>query len=256
MKFEMKSTNAMIVAMLGIAALAAAFWILALSPKREEAKELGTQVEEVKASLAQHRAEIAQALDARGEFDTDYQQLVVLGKAVPGGDDTASLLVQLNQIAKRAGVKFNEFSLESGGGGEAPPPPAPAPEGSGATPASPPEVAASTLPLGAAIGPAGLAAMPYTLTFEGDFFHIADFIEGLDSMVKTTNGKVAVNGRLLTIKGFSLAAGSGGFPTLEATFDVTAYLTPPSQEVTGEATPAASVSSTATPASTTLGGTP
>ncbi len=46
--------------------------------------------------------------------------------------------------------------------------------------------------------------MPYTLTFDGDFFQIADFIKGLDSLVKTTNEKVAVDGRLMTINGFTL----------------------------------------------------
>ena len=69
-------------------------------------------------------------------------------------------------------------------------------------------MAASTLPLGAAIGPAGLAVMPYELTFTGDFFRVADFIEGLDSLVETTNAKVGVDGRLITIDGFSLDADS------------------------------------------------
>ena len=70
--------------------------------------------------------------------------------------------------------------------------------------------------------------MPYTLTFDGSFFQIADFIEGLDSLVETTNDNVAVDGRLITIDGFSLAADpAGGFPALQATFSVTTYLTPP-----------------------------
>ena len=72
--------------------------------------------------------------------------------------------------------------------------------------------------------------MPYTLTFNGDFFQIADFIKGLDSLVKTENAKVAVDGRLITIDGFSLASDpDAGFPALEATFSVTTYLTPPNR---------------------------
>ena len=61
--------------------------------------------------------------------------------------------------------------------------------------------------------------MPYTLTFDGDFFQVADFIKGLDSLVKTENEKVAVDGRLLTVNGFSLAADAdeASFPALEAT---------------------------------------
>jgi Tfp pilus assembly protein PilO len=247
---KMTSTNRVVVAMLAVAVLAGAFWMLALSPKREEAKELGAQVEELKASLAQHEAEIADAEEARDEFGDNYQQLVVLGKAVPGDDDTASLLVQLNRISRGAGVRFNDFTLSSEGEGEAP---TPAPVS--ASPASPTEVAASTLPLGATIGPAGLAVMPYTLAFDGDFFEMADFIKGLDSLVKTENEQVAVNGRLMTISGFSLSPDSNkGFPHLEATFGVTTYLTPPDQGVTAGATP--SGPGAAVPVASVTGGAP
>ena len=38
---------------------------------------------QVEASLAQHQAEVAAAEEARKQFPVDYQQLVVLGKAVP-----------------------------------------------------------------------------------------------------------------------------------------------------------------------------
>lgn len=262
MKLQMSSANKAVVAMLVIVGLAVAFWTLALAPKRDEAKELGAQVSELKATLAQHRAEAAQGAEARKGFPVDYQQLVVLGAAVPGNDETPSLLVQLNRIANRAGVKFSNFTLTSKGG-EAPPPvaSAPSPEGSSPTaaptPVSATEAAASTLPLGATIGPAGLAVMPYSLTFEGNFFHIADFIKGLDSLVKTKNEQVSVNGRLLTIDGFKLDADkNSGFPSLQATFGVTTYLTPPGQGTTAGATPSAPAAATATPASTTLGGTP
>lgn len=252
----MGSSTKLIVAMVSVAALAVAFWMLALSPKREEAKELSHQIANTRESLAQHRAEVAQGLAARREFAVDYQQLVVLGKAVPGDDDTASFIVQLNRISHRAKIRFQAFNLSSSGGGSEE---APVPAGeAGAAPASPTEVAASILPLGASIGPAGLAVMPYTLNFKGgDFFHMADFIKGLDSLVKTENSKVNVDGRLITIDGFSLAADAeDGFPTLEATFEITTYLTPPSQGVTAGATPATPPPATGTPAASTTGGAP
>jgi Tfp pilus assembly protein PilO len=264
----MTSTNRVIVFALAVVVLAVAFWMLLLGPKRDEASKLDVKVEKVEESLAQHRAEVAQAVEARQEFAADYQQLVVLGKAVPGDDDTASLLVQVNRIADDAGVSFRTLTLDAAEGAEAAPAPvAPAPEAPSAegsapesSPASltsPTEVAASTLPLGAAIGPAGLGVMPYALTFEGDFFHIADFIKGLDSLVKTENAKVSVDGRLITVNGFSLAPDtSGGFPSLVATFSITTYLTPPTEGITAGATPEAPAPETATPAATTTGGTP
>lgn len=250
------STNRLIIAVVAIAALAGAFWMLALSPKRKEASDLSLKVTQAREALSQHQGEAAQAEAAEREFPRNYEQLVVLGKAAPGDDDAASLLVQLNRIAAESKVRFQTLTLNgSGESGEAPAAPAPEESESG-TPASPTEMAASLLPLGAAIGPAGLAVMPYELTFTGDFFHIADFIQGLDALVKTENEKVDVHGRLITIDSFSLAPGQGGFPELEASFSVTTYLTPPSQGVTAGATPEAPAPSTSTPAAAITGGAP
>jgi len=249
-KLQVKSSNFLIVAMLGIALLAAAFWVLALSPKRQEASKLGERVEQLEALLAQHRLEAASGAEARKDFPLNYQRLVVLGKAVPGDDDTASLLVQVNRVAMGAGVKFRDIELSEEGSAESEAPPAP----SGEAQVSATEAAASLLPLGATIGPAGLGVMPYTLAFDGSFFTIADLIKGIDSLVKTADEKVTVDGRLLTLDGFALSADPDkGFPALHATFAVTTYLTPPDQGVSAGATPAAPA---ATPVATVTGGQP
>jgi Tfp pilus assembly protein PilO len=244
----------LIIAILAVAALALAFWVLALSPKRDEAKKLGTQVELLEASLAQHQAEVVEGEEARGEFAANYRQLVVLGKAVPGDDDTASLLVQLNRISRAAGAKFKVFTLSAEGSAEEAPAPVTTTSEGGTPVSTPTEAVAATMPLGARIGPAGLAVMPYELTFTGNFFAVADFIEGLDSLVKTNNANVAVSGRLLTIDGFALSGANKGFPQLAASFSVTSYLTPPEQGVTAGAT--ATSPPAAAPVSTTIGGTP
>jgi Tfp pilus assembly protein PilO len=255
MKLQANSANRLIAAVVVLVALALAFWMLALSPKRDKAKELGTQVERLQASLAQHQAEVAEAEAARKEFPAEYQRLVVLGKAVPGGDDVPSLLVQLNRIAAGAGGTFRNIQLSAAGAEAAPAPAAAAaPEGASV---SPTEVAASLLPLGASIGPAGLAVMPYDVTFDGNFFEIADFIKGLDALVKTSPDGVRVDGRLVTIDSFSLEANpKSGFPALQASFSLTTYLTPPSEGVTGGASPTAPGTTAVTPAATTTGGTP
>jgi Tfp pilus assembly protein PilO len=249
MKAELKSRG-FVFAVLGIIALGLFFWILVLSPKREEAKELGAQVTALEGSLSQHEAEIRQGEEAREQFPDEYQRLVVLGKAVPADDETASLLVQVSHIAERTGIEFRTIQLNSSGGSTEAPAAAPA---AGAEPASPTEAAASLLPLGATIGPAGLAVMPYTLTFNGNFSEIADFIAGIDKLVKTSNADVAVDGRLVTLDAFVLKPDpSRGFPALQGTFSVTTYITPPGQSVTGGATPESPADATATPASNTL----
>lgn len=250
---DKKVTNLVVAAMLVVAVFAAAFWILLLSPKKDEAAKLDAQVEQLEASLAQHQSEVTAAEAARRDFPTDYQRLVVLGKAVPSDDETASLLVQLNRIARSSKVRFQTLSLEASSS-EAEPsatPPAAGEEVSAT------EAAASLMPLGAAIGPASLAVMPYQLNFTGDFFEIARFIEGLDSLVKTTNEEVGVDGRLITVNGFTLTENSEThFPELEATFSVTTYLTPPSEGAAAGASPTGPPGAEATPVSTTTGGAP
>jgi Tfp pilus assembly protein PilO len=249
MKLQMSSSNRTIVAVIVLAGVALAFWMLVISPKRDEAGKLEAQAKQLQTSLAQHQAEVAEAEAAKKEFPTAYQHLVVVGKAVPGGDETASLLVQMNHIASGAGGTFRNIALSAAGGGEEA---APATAGSGETPASPTEVAASLLPLGATVGPAGLAVMPYEVTFDGNFFQIADFIKGIDSLVDTKKNQVSVDGRLVTINGFSLEASPDkGFPALQASFALTTYLTPP-EEAAGVPS-AIPTPAEATPAAATIG---
>lgn len=245
----MSSSNRLIVAILVVAALAVGFWVVLLSPKREEADKLSAEVETLEATLAQASSSLAAAEVAKEAFPGNYRQLVVLGEAVPEGDETASLLVEINRIAKASEVRFENIELNSAGGegtaeAVAPPPveSSPAPESaSGGVPAAatvpPTEAAASLMPLGASIGPAGLGVMPYSLTFTGDFFEIADFIEGVDELVATHNAKVGVEGRLVTVNGFALSPTGNEEQDLNVNFMVTTFVTPPEQGLTAGASP-------------------
>ncbi len=272
----MSSANRIIIVMLVVVALAAAFWVLALGPKRQKADDLADEVDQAKASLAQSQSQAAEAAAARRDFPSDYQQLVVLGKAVPESDDTSSLMAELNTISGDSKVRFDGIAINdsasstSATSNMAPtpapstPPPSTPPSGetaagdSAAVPAAatvaPTEAAAALLPIGATIGTAGLGVMPYDLNFSGDFFHVADFISGIDSMVHTKGTHVAVDGRLLTLDGFALNGDPElGFPHLDATFAVTTYVTPSEQGITAGASPTGPITTpgTATPASTT-----
>lgn len=248
----MKSSGRLIGAILVVAAMAVGFWVLLLSPKREEADQLGAKVESLESSLAQASSSLAAGEAAKEEFPDNYRQLVVLGEAVPEGDETASLLVEIDRIARSSKVRFETIQLTSSGegGAEAPiaPPPTeavPAPEAEapeGSVPAAatipPTEAAAALMPLGASIGPAGLGVMPYTLNFTGNFFEIADFISEVDSLVATHNAKVGVEGRLVTVDSFSLTpTGNEKKKDLNVSFVVTTFVTPPEQGLAAGATP-------------------
>jgi Tfp pilus assembly protein PilO len=247
----MSSSNRLIISILLVTGLAIAFWVLALGPKREEASELSAEAGQLQVALSEAQATAIQAAAAKRTFPADYRQLVVLGQAAPAGDETSSLLVQLNSVAKESKVSFGKFQLESTGETPAsvPAPTEAAPaEATAATPGSVPtssvapatEAAASLMPLGASVGPAGLGVMPYSLSFKGGFFQIAGFIKRIDSLVHTNNQKVSVNGRLVTLDGFALTADpEKEFPHLQANFAVTTYVVPPEQGLTAGASPTA-----------------
>lgn len=254
----MGSSARLIVSILVVFGLAVGFWTLAISPKRSEADKLGQEIEQLSSAVETAHSEVATAAAAKREFPDDYRQLVVLGQAAPAGDETASLLVELEGIAASSGVSFDSIQLESSGEEAAAAPlaaPETAPEEASAGSAgavnaaatvSPTEVAASLLPLGASIGPAGLYVMPYGLQFSGDYFEITNFIRKVDALVRPGTQGIEVDGRLITISAFTLTAedGEGGSESSEAkgakltaTLTATTYQSPPSQGITAGATP-------------------
>jgi Tfp pilus assembly protein PilO len=265
----MTSSTRTILILVATAAAFAAFWFVAMAPKRERASELGARVESLRAQVAAQEQAIETGRRDRRGFPRAYQQLVLLGKATPEGGESASFLVQVNEVARRAGIEFRQLEIDTGGTAAVA---TPAPPVSGEpsvtdpvgesptttttpTPAPATEATAAALPIGATVGPAGLGVMPYKLQFRGNFFEIADFLEGLDRLVRTESGNVAVDGRLVTVSGFALSQDkSMGFPSLVANLIVTTYVTPPDQGLTAGATPAAPAPPAtvqATPTSTT-----
>jgi Tfp pilus assembly protein PilO len=210
-----------------VVAAVAAFWLLVLSPKQDDASKLDSRISDLQSAVAQEQAAADAGLQARKDFPRDYHRLVVMGKAVPVDDETASLLVQLNRISERTGVDFRAISL-TGGSGET--------TTTAAAPAT--ESAAATLPIGATVGSAGLPTLPYELTFRGTYFEVADFLAGVDDLVKVRKGLVAADGRLVTIDGFAMTADdSAPFPVLKATVQITTYVTPADEGLTAGASP-------------------
>ncbi len=172
----MKSTDRLVLLALPTVALVAAFWFLVLAPKREEAAKLGEEVAALEASVAEQQQIAVASEAARDTFPVNYKRLVVLGKAVPEDADTSSLLVQLNRSAQKSGVAFSSLFLAPGtGAAAAPPAPVPttpadaadesetavasAEAGTAPAPVEPlaTEATVANLPLGATVGPAGLA---------------------------------------------------------------------------------------------------
>jgi hypothetical protein len=205
-----------------------ALWFVVISPKRSQASKLAGQVTAAEQQLATARSRIATVDADRAAYARNYQAVAELGEAVPADDNTGSLIYQLQNAATRAGVDFRSLVLNAAS--------ASTPAASSST-SSTSQAATATLPPGAAVGPAGLPTLPFTFTFSGSFFHLANFLGRLQRFVVATDKKVSVSGRLMTINGINFAAGPNGFPQITATISATSYLLPANEGLTNGASP-------------------
>jgi Tfp pilus assembly protein PilO len=273
-----RSSDKAILVALPMLAVLAAIYLLVISPKREEASALEAKVAELQAAVTQQEDLAAAAELAKETFPRNYARMVLLGEAVPADSEQASLLVELQAIADKAGVGLNGVELTEGGGGDVPPPPpAPAqtpaqtaeqseqevaaaesgtPPAAGAppvagTPVPATEASASVTPFGSTIGPAGLPLTKYKVSLGGTYFELADFLAGMDKLISLSNDQVKVNGRLITIDDFTLSSDGSGSGELTAELNVTAYLAP-----AGDATAVGATGVTAPPTTDPTAATP
>jgi hypothetical protein len=230
-----------VILVLVAAAAVAAFWFGVFAPKRSEAAKLSTQLAALHKQEDSARNDVIAGEAARRGYPANYALIARLGEAVPADDNEPSLVFQLDSAAKRSGVDFRALKLQAAATGAAPG----ASSGGGA---SATQSAAATLPPGAAVGPAGFPTMPFSLTFDGNFFHMSDFFRRLEGFVKLHGQQVQVGGRLLAINGLALTSSRHGFPAVKASVAANAYLTPDAEGATAGATPSAPASKPSTPA--------
>ena len=254
----MSRRDTYIVTVVAVLGAVAAFWFLALSPKRESLSALDKDVAEARQVLDQARQEKVKFAKDQIAFPRMYANLSRLGKAVPPDEDVPSLLVQLNHAAVKARVNFHSVELKlalaekvaqeaaesdpappAGEGGAAAPPAAgaeggEAPAGGEAAPAAagaPAPAAGATADPAAAPAAAGqFEVLPFEYRFKGDFFDLEDLIHNMTRLVERRNQELAVTGRLITIQGFTMKRGS-------ITVLATTYMLPADQGLFAGATP-------------------
>ena len=227
----MTERDRIVVVVVACLAAVAAFWFMALAPKRKEANRMADQVAAAHQRLDQAHSNVNAYRAARSTYRRDYTAVARLGKAVPTDDDVPSLVYQLESAAKRSDVDFRAVKLAANAGGTTA---TPAPSTGTGAPAT--QASTATLPPGATVGSAGFPTMPFTFTFEGNFFHLSAFFDRLQRFIVSTKKQLRVSGRLLTVDGIGLQAAPEGFPRMTASVQATAYLLPADEGLTDGAT--------------------
>ncbi len=219
-------------------------WMLIVSPKRDQAAGLSTQISAQQSQLDTIRTQLSAGETARAAFAGQYAQLARLGQAVPPDDNVPSLIYQVQSAAQGAGVSFRGLQLSNAVGSSAPSASSSSSSSSSGSNssstsgASSAAAAASQLPPGAAVGAAGLPTEQFTFTLTGNFFHLADFFKRLQNFVMSRGTNLLISGRLMTINGINLSPAAAGFPQISASVSATTYIVPATQGAFGGATPA------------------
>jgi Tfp pilus assembly protein PilO len=221
-----------IVALAGIAILAG-LWMLAISPKREERAQVKANVTAQEARLQTAQAQLASFEAAKKQFPAKLAELKQLDEAVPSRGAISSLLRQLQRRAKVRNSNLQLVALKPGGGSSAP---------AGA-------VSAPPVTPGATVGADGLARLPFTFEFTGEYFALRDILATVRRSVSVHKNKIKVGGRLLTIDGLSFIRTDPSSTRTKATLNATAYIAPD-----GASTPQPPAAATATPPATPTGG--
>jgi type II secretory pathway pseudopilin PulG len=226
-----------IMVVLAVGAVVAS-WMLVVSPKRQQAGSLSTQISSAQSQLDAARSQAAAGQAAHAAFAGQYSQLAKLGEAVPPDDDIPSLIYQVQSAASAAHVGFRGLQLTGGGSSSSTTSPSSSSSSSSGASSGTAAGAGSQLPPGATVGAAGLPTEQFTFTLAGNFFHLADFFNRLHNFVISRDTRLLISGRLMTINAINLSPGATGFPQITASVSATTYIVPATQGALGGATPA------------------
>ena len=164
--------------------LAGVAYMVMVRPKRAEAGRLDEQIAEM-----QMKVSAAQLASRPQQASTiKVADVFEVSKAMPDTDDMPGIILDLNAVAEATGIKF--VSIQ---------PSAPTPK-------------------------TGYSAIGITLTFEGNYFDLTDFLFRLRNLVTVRDGRLSSSGRLFTLDPLSMKEGEEGFPNISAGLTLSAYV--------------------------------
>jgi Tfp pilus assembly protein PilO len=197
----------------------AAGWFVVIQPKRNEARDIDTQILAARTQLAGTAGMAAQYRASRDSLRKHPEVFVRAGTALPSRVAMPDLLRTLTKTARGTGVKMGELSVGAG--------------------------AASTTP--------GIGSVPLTLAFNGDFLALQRYLGRLQRFVAVSKKDVEARGRLVSLDSVDLTPDTNG--KLGAKVSATVYVMQPGAlSATSSAPAAGATAGTPAPASTPTAG--
>jgi hypothetical protein len=212
------SQNALIgLIVAGVLVFGMAAWFLVVHPQSGKVSTLKRESQDVQEKIdAYHQQVVA----ARSAPKIEVADVYRLAKAMPAKTDMPDLVLELSELARDTGISFDSISPQ---------------------------------PI-AAVG--SYSVLPISVTFNGNFYSLADFLYRLRSLVTVHAGRLDATGRLFSVDTLTFNESELKFPQIQATLVVDAFVYAAAPATVPAATPPAATSAPATTETTTTGGTP
>jgi Tfp pilus assembly protein PilO len=173
---------------LGAAVVLAGGYLLLVKPQKAKVVAIDKQIADKQATIDQYRADAAKTTTVP---KIRVAEIYRLARAMPADLDMPDILLELDQVARGAGIRLQSIAPQ------------------GATPGN------------------GFSIVPINLTFSGDYYSVTDLLYRLRSLVTVRHGALDADGRLFAVQSITLTPIGNG---LQANVTVDTYLyggTPP-----------------------------
>jgi type IV pilus assembly protein PilO len=165
--------------------VALAGWFLLVRPQGAKVKDLKRQATDVQQKIQAYHQQVAAA---RSAPKIEVADVYRLAKAMPTKTDMPDLLLELSQLARDTGIRFDSISPQP-----------------------------ST-----AVG--SYQVLPISVTFNGNFYNLADFLYRLRSLVSVHAGRLDATGRLFAVDTLTFNESPLHFPQIQASLVIDAFV--------------------------------
>jgi type IV pilus assembly protein PilO len=180
------SQNALIgIIVAGVLVFGLAVWFLLVHPQGGNLSNLKREATDVQEKIDAYHQQVAAA---RSTPKIEVADVYRLAKAMPNKTDMPDLLLELSQLARDTGIRFDSISPQTV----------------------------------AAVG--SYSVLPISVTFNGNFYNLADFLYRLRSLVSVHGGRLDATGRLFAVDTLSFNESDLKFPQIQATLVIDAFV--------------------------------
>jgi type IV pilus assembly protein PilO len=160
-------------------------WFLLVRPQGAKVKSLKADAADIQAKIGAYNQQVAAA---RAAPKIEVADVYRLAKAMPDRTDMPDLVLELSQLARDTGIRFDSISPQP------------------------------ITPIGS------YTVLPISVTFQGNFYNLADFLYRLRSLVTVHAGRLDATGRLFAVDTMTFNESTLKFPQIQATLVIDAFV--------------------------------